>query len=844
MRWRSLRNIVLVLGSIGLGVFLSSLLLLSLYEDEFGAAVVDQLKKNVQGELIIEDQSFTLWRSFPLVSCDLRKVEIRDQHGKPVIDAEILGLRLNLYNLLRKSLQIENILIRNGLIRLEYNQQGQSNLEILTGNAEEEQGYFKDFNLDYVRLEDMDLIALHRRDDWDFRVAIDDAEFNYHQKSAEKKFEVEGELVLEHFTREDWHMEQALEIDTELRGQYNGDSKDWHLYSKKLRINGDEANIKLQWPSETPEDMKLDFAVLEGDFKELIQILFSGGLNPDEYRMRGNYTMRLKYDEGGALDINGEIRKGYFEKRTLGEALENISTNISIQKGAEQTWEEAVFKAHDLKLSSEDLNITIQAEGKNLVYPEADIGAEGTLSLKSLLNLFDPGALEVRRGIMSARGLSCTLKKEDTWQFSGLKGMLALEQIFLEIGDHEIETEAANIELKEESMVMAPTAGTFNGESFQLGLRIPSIKTAMAERRLPLSGHLEMKTLRYSELTKLIGAFQSKDISDTTEIETQPWVIDGDLLIDLEKFQYDQVDFHNCAVDLEFEKEKIDFFFETTAFEGSFKGNGLYKYEEAPELELQLLSEQVEIRKVLEAFEDFDQEVITYKNIKGKTDAHSVVRAFWDEQGTHLMDELEVYSDLDIQNGELIGVDMLYQFSNWIKLRDLMHIKFTSLQNRLEISDRRIYIPHMFVQSNAMNLSFAGEHSFENEIDYSFKINAGQVLWNKVRKYATDKSPLPAKKDGMFNMFFKLRGTVENYEVDNDRSAVRTHFKNSLVHEEIIYKELKRAFPGLPRSGEEPDLWMDMGFINSETRNVLQGPGLQKENLVRSPEKEEFIEGF
>lgn len=844
MSWRSLRNIVLILVSIGLGVFLSALLLLSLYEDEFGAAVVDQLKKNVHGELIIEDQSFTIWRSFPLVSCDLRKVEIRDQSGKPVIDAEILGLRLNLYNLFRKSLKIENILIRNGLIRLEYNQQGQSNLEILSGNSEDEAGYFKDFNLDYVRLEDMEMMVMHQRDDWDFRVAIDEAEFNYHQKSAERKFEVEGALVLEHFTRGAWQMEQALAIDTELRGQYKGEGKDWHLHSRKLRINGDEANIDMQWPSESPEDINLDFAVLEGDFKALIQMLFPDGLNPDDYRMSGDYTMRLKYHGGGALDINGEISNGYFEKRALGEALENISTNISIQKGARQSWEESMFKAHDLKLSSKDLNITIQAEGKNLVHPEAGIEAEGTLSLKSLLNLFDPGALEVRRGIMSARGLSCSVKKKETWQFSELNGLLALEQIFLEIGDHKIKAEAANIELKQESMIMAPTEGTLNGESFQLGLRIPSIKAAMAEHRLPISGQLDMKTLSYEELTDLISAFQSEKEPDSMAVESQSLVVEGQLLIALEEFQYEQVDFHNCTVDLEFEKEQIDFFFETTAFDGTFKGNGLYNYEVAPELELHLLSQQVEIRKLLEAFEDFDQEVITYKNIKGKTDAHSVVRAFWDENGTHLMEELEVYSDLDIQNGELIGVDMLYQFSNWIKLRDLMHIKFTSLRNRLEISDERIYIPHMFVQSNAMNLSFAGEHSFENDIDYSFKINAGQVLWNKVRKYAADKSPLPAKKDGMFNMFFKLKGTVEDYEVDNDRSAVQTHFKNSLVHEEIIYKELKRAFPALPRSAEEPDLWMDMGFINSETNDVLQSPRVKKEILAKSIEKDEFIDGF
>ena len=846
MRWKSLRNIVLILASIGLGVFLSALLLLSLYEDEFGAAVVDQLKKNVHGDLLIEDQSFTIWRSFPLVSCDLRKVEIRDQQGKPVIDAEILGLRLNLYNMLRKSLQIENVLIRNGQITLEYDRNGTSNLEFLTENESQEPAYFRDLELDYVRLENMALTGRHLRDDWDLSASVEEAELNYRQGSGEKEFEVFGAFELEHFRKADWNMDQSLALATELNGRYKEETSFWQMQSKKLRINGDQAQFSMNWPADDAEKLALDFAVVDGDFEDLLQILFAEKLDRDEYRIRGQYTLQLNYAEGGALDLNGEIRRGYFEKRSLGAALENISTNIDVKKVARQSWEQAAFKVHDLKLSSEDFNLRLQAEGKNLSHPEADVEAEGTLSLKSLLNLFDPGAIEVRRGIMSARDLSFHMQKEQEWSFSRLNGALSMEQIFLKIANHKIKVEESMIELRDEGLVMIPTRGSFNGEAFRLGLRIPSLKKSMAARQIPLTGELKMKELTYKDLTEIIGAVQfEKGDSTKTEGIEKPWSVEGQLLIDLETFWYDKVDFADCSLDLEYDKDQIDFFFETSAFEGRFKGNGWYDYESKPEMELHLLSQQVEIRKLLEAFEDFDQEVITYKNIKGKTDAHSVVRAFWDENGNHLIDELEVYSDLDIRNGELIGVDMLYQFSNWVKLRDLMHIKFSSLQNRLEISDERIYIPHMFVQSNAMNLSFAGEHSFENDIDYSFKINAGQVLWNKVRKYASDKSPLPAKKDGMFNMFFKLSGTVEDYEVDNDRSAVRTHFKNSLVHDEIIYKELKRAFPALPRGGEEPEMWMDLGLNTGKADSDSQpGQRLKTESLVGSGEKEEFIEGF
>jgi hypothetical protein len=255
-----------------------------------------------------------------------------------------------------------------------------------------------------------------------------------------------------------------------------------------------------------------------------------------------------------------------------------------------------------------------------------------------------------------------------------------------------------------------------------------------------------------------------------------------------------------------------------------------------------LSTASINIEELLKGFKNFDQEVVEYKNLRGKSNTKSVIRVFWNDEWTFMPNELQVYSDLEIIDGELLGLDMLYAFSDWIKLRDLMHIKFSRMQNLLEISNGKVYVPHMFVQSNAMNLTLAGEHGFDNSIDYSFKINAGQVLWNKVKKYKNDKQALPAKRQGMFNMYYKLRGTVEDYTVENDRDAVQSHFEHSLVHEEIIYEELRRAFPSLIRKEFEPEEWMDMGYRNPKAgtyQGTADSVGLDYVEL-----DEEYIDGF
>src|SRR5690606_16412614 len=116
-----------------------------------------------------------------------------------------------------------------------------------------------------------------------------------------------------------------------------------------------------------------------------------------------------------------------------------------------------------------------------------------------------------------------------------------------------------------------------------------------------------------------------------------------------------------------------------------------------------------------------------------------------------------------IQNGQLKDFKMLEQFSTYVKMRDLMDIRFANLENYIEIADQKLYLPVMFIQSNAMNLTVSGEHSFENVMDYNIKVNAGQVMANRFK--ASSSQPQPAKKKGWFNLYFNIAGTVEDYKV-------------------------------------------------------------------------------
>ena len=104
---------------------------------------------------------------------------------------------------------------------------------------------------------------------------------------------------------------------------------------------------------------------------------------------------------------------------------------------------------------------------------------------------------------------------------------------------------------------------------------------------------------------------------------------------------------------------------------------------------------------------EFGQEMITSSNVSGKLNSKMVMILPFERSGSYDMESLKVYAGIGIENGELKGIEMLEDFSKIIHLDDLRHIRFVNTENWLEISNGNIYIPTMFIPSNAINLKLS-----------------------------------------------------------------------------------------------------------------------------------------
>ena len=103
-----------------------------------------------------------------------------------------------------------------------------------------------------------------------------------------------------------------------------------------------------------------------------------------------------------------------------------------------------------------------------------------------------------------------------------------------------------------------------------------------------------------------------------------------------------------------------------------------------------------------------------------------------------------------------------------------------------------IDIPFMEIHSTAIDIAGAGTHSFDNEMDYEFKILLNEILGDKFRrKHKKKVSEFGVVQDdgvkGM-TMFLKMQGTVDDPQISYNTLRLRESLSDGFNKEK---KELK-----------------------------------------------------
>ena len=98
--------------------------------------------------------------------------------------------------------------------------------------------------------------------------------------------------------------------------------------------------------------------------------------------------------------------------------------------------------------------------------------------------------------------------------------------------------------------------------------------------------------------------------------------------------------------------------------------------------------EKINIQQLFYAFNNFTQHFIVDKNIKGQLGGTLSFYAQWDSTLHLIPSSIKAMGDFQITNGELLNFEPMLKLSKYINVDELRHIRFKTLKNTIDISNR------------------------------------------------------------------------------------------------------------------------------------------------------------
>ncbi len=848
---RRIKKIVLYLVFSLLVLYLGLALLAGLFEEQIGRSLQLQINEQLKTELQFDDFSLSLLRSFPRLSANFGDVRLEDAFGDVLLEARNLSFRINPFTLLGQSVTVQSVEVIDGALRIHYDKRGRANYDVFgesqaTDAEEAERGAVK-LSIRKARLQDVQLI---------YEDEVSQTEADIHLLKAD----VSGDFSAE---------EIALETDISLVSRFVDQGEYRYLTGRKIRLEGQTVlrpsdgyyafaplQISLEGNEFTLEgafemheaftdyDLRVfsEGGRLEGLFLFLPQEAFpalAGLKSKGDFFFTADVKGRKTASSMPAVKAEFGLRNGRISSDLLVGDLKEVSFTGHFDNGK-------AHKATDSRLQITGFKAYLRREFlsgafsfTNFKRPLLEISFDGTLPLEALYPVFRQESISGGMGQITFEQLQLEGRLRDMQQPGHMdrvrmSGRLLLDdagvvvngqKVFFDRG--ELELSDNEVHLKGVELEAPGNEWTLEGHGRNLLPALLAPKGNPYAVRLKFSSTLEADRVDLDALLALTkatdGSGQIANTSDSLSANVSRKdltnkggasdeglfsMLDGRFEARIAHFNYEKIEARNFQGQLDFFNGHVKAQGKVEAMGGEFELNGTYFNLREPYFKGHLFCRNVDVKEFFRQNDNFGQEVLQDRHLSGRMESKISFTVPFDAEGNLSSQKLYVLAAVGIKEGELRNFDMLESFSTFVKIEDLRRIRFTNLYNYFEIRNRKIEIPRMYIQSNAMNMTLAGSYDFDYNYTFYLKVNAAQTLANRFKKYDPSLAPIPAKQQGWFNLYYKIWGHLDDYHYKVAKREVRQALAQSDHLKLLLKKRLQEEF-GDVDVVHEPEAWDD-----------------------------------
>ncbi len=771
-------------------------------QDDLEQAVIKEINKRLKSPMKIGDIEFSVIKNFPFASVELNNILAIDAFQEDTLcEIELLQLKFNALDLYNNIYIIQELTLKNGFASIYY-KDSMPNYEIWRSTKDSSQEVNTDFGLENISLENFKIA--YTTDDIQSIFVNNKSQLQLSIKNGRTEINLEGDITTEKLILDGIN----------------------HLPSKKININGNividtlvlnikstidlrDIQIDLDFES-TDKAMTVKVNTSEFELEPTLKLIPKNYLSVLEgYELQGKSAIKFNYisdqQKEAFINVDFDLKEGYIKGKDLYFDMNETSLKGSYSNGKQRTDASTEIKLVDIQFTANGELVQANATIQGIENPTLTTDFNTQMQLSELEKWGYDHDFKSLIGDAQIKGTykgKIGLKNKVTYDLAMAEKTadLTIDNFSLHSDEQSPQLSDAKLNLKliDDNVNISAFNGTLAKESkikFIGGIENVFSYLFLKNADLKIAGNLSSDWMIIDEFLEDTDNSSAKTQENKPQAINLPNDIVANINLNLIDLTFDRFHIRNFSSKISYKNKLLkakDIVLETMS--GKITSN--VTFEEVKGGKLRLISttelDNINVRQLFYEFHNFGQTTMRHKHLKGKIDSEIYLRNEWDNYFNPIDEHLYSFIDVKINNGELLDFEPLMMMSDYISVEELKRIKFSTLENQIEIKNNLIDIPFMEIHSTAIDIAGAGTHSFDNVMNYEFKILLNEILGDKFRRKNKKKVSEfgVVQDDGVkgMTMFLKMQGTVDDPQISYNTLRLRESLSDGFKKEK---KELK-----------------------------------------------------
>lgn len=775
------------------------------YQDKVKKIIVDELNKNLRTEIKVKDIDFSLFRKFPYATLTFNNLSAKDateEKKDTLLKAEKLLLNFNIIDIFQDNYRIKEIDLVNARLNLKIYNDNTDNYTFWKKSTDTTSSSFK-LELKKINCNNVQVRYTHAplKQLYDLKIIKGVLSGKFYDNIF--KANVDADAFVNDILIDDLHFLEKRKVNISLSLKVNNEAATYNISEGQLCVgrmcfgisgivNNKNEKTKLDLSIKGKEiDLPAFIEELPEQYKSHLTDYKTNGIIHFDALIKG----MVGKDELPNISIVFGMKDGSINQQKNNITLNGISFDAHFNNGEKHNLSTYKLLFENFKANMTQGSVNSNFSVEDFDNPLLKVEAKANINLSEMVkflnvNIFDEIAGDLTMNFMFSSKINDFSKfKPEDFINSKCNGNAQLRNASFSLKEHnkKFKNINGNFQFNNNDIVIDSLKAATELSDFWLHgyFRNALSFIFIPAQKISVDAGLISNKIVLDELL-----FSSVNKNDTVYKMQFSKFIDYNLDVKIKQLHFRKFEAQNLKGKFQL-KNKIltaeNFNFD--AFDGNITASanidGIQENVFITRCKAKL--QKTDINKMFYQLENFGQNSLSDKNIKGKLTADIDFLAKVSSALNIDMKSIYSYADIAIENGELIDYAPIKKLSQFIKVNDLSHIKFQTLKNHIEIKNQTINIPNMSIKSDAINIEAMGTHTFDNKIDYRLRILLSDLLGKKVKKPRKEDNEFgTVEEDGLGHttIFLKITGTVDNPITSYDTKGVFTE-KKAAVKEDV-----------------------------------------------------------